>query len=568
MAADRSGFEIHAYRGNNWVLEETRETESLARQVAKAIINKPRVGGIRIIKTWRRGDGQVTENTIYEEMRAASEPIVTIVPIESAPFCTDLSDFYKLESRMTVGRLLRKYVEQVFVTPTELMHNHKALKKFQEAEGLYPAAVDRVATVQARGGAVDSKTRRDELFRYVTQATDRARRAEEKGGLPELKGADFLSVYKRVKSGAREADEAAYNALVVLSRDLVGYRDWLAKLARIAELINPDGDEEVLALFDKVMADLVGIPAAFQDMLGQYPNLGQALLAIIDLYDTGRAAGRSDAEEQLAKIGPLIASGKLRETRVALIERLCRQLGSSQPLSKNDPAKERDVVKEVVARLFRADGILGGPDGAAAMTRRYVYLQEGGGLTALKNSVGQVCGSVKEMLDRILYLIELTRSELGKDLAEAIAGQLRGMIEVRDLSALVPDAKDATAKMLGAKKLFETFKADTALPPEERQRLLARIDTLLAEFIQREGIIEKLDNPAASLRDRAMRLVEFCGSGVLPDGRALSTARERVVTHLRQPNFDRIFIEGITEPAKCAELLRDFHSRLVRAGFR
>src|SRR5579862_8052886 len=147
MNAGRSGFEIHAYRDEHWVLEETRETEGTARQIAKAILNKPRVGGIRIVKTWKRGDGQVTENTIYEEMRAASEPVVTIVPIESAPFCTQLDDFYKLESRMTVGRLLRKYVEQVFLTPTELMHNHKALKKFQDAESLYPSAVDRVATV-------------------------------------------------------------------------------------------------------------------------------------------------------------------------------------------------------------------------------------------------------------------------------------------------------------------------------------------------------------------------------------------------------------------------------------
>jgi len=549
------------------VLEDTRETETIARQLAKVTLNKPKVGGVRIVKTWKRGDGQITESTVYEEMRAASEAPVTIVPIESAPFCANLDECYNFESRLTVGRVLRKYVEQVFLTPTELMHNHKALKKFQEADTLYPAAVDRVASVQARVAKTDSRVRRDELFRYVTQATDRVRRVEERGGLPDLKGKDFSAAYARIK-GSSPADEAAYNALVVLSRDLVQHRDWLAKLARIAELINPDGDEAVLALFDKVMADLVGIPAAFQDMLGQYSNLGQALLAIVDLYDTGKVAGKSDAQEQLTTIGPLIAGGKLRETRVSLIERLVRQLGSSQPLSKNDPAKERDVVKEVVTRLFRADGILGGPDAAAAMTKRFVYLQEGGGLAALKTSVGAVVGSIKELLDRILYLLELAKSELAKDLGETIADNLRKLIEVKDIGVLVPEAKDATAKMLGAKQIFETLKADTGLPKEERLRLLGRLDTLLAEFIEREGIIEKLDNPSASLRDRAMRLVEFCGSGVLPDGRALRTARDRVVSHLRQPNFDRALIEGITEPAKCAEVLREFHSRLVRAGFR
>src|SRR5271154_1685684 len=155
MSGGRQGFEIHAYRDDHWVLEDTRETESLARQLAKTTLGKPKVGGVRIVKTWRRGDGQAPERTIHEEMRGAPEPIVAIVPIESAPFCADLNDCYKFESRLTVGRLLRKYVEQVFLTPTELMHNFKALKKFQEAETLYPSAVDRVASLQAKVANVD-----------------------------------------------------------------------------------------------------------------------------------------------------------------------------------------------------------------------------------------------------------------------------------------------------------------------------------------------------------------------------------------------------------------------------
>ncbi|HEY1721484.1 MAG TPA: hypothetical protein VGG27_09595 [Magnetospirillaceae bacterium] len=569
MSGGRAEFEILALRDERWVLEETRETESAARQVAKGVLNKPRVGGVKVVKSWHRADGQTTETVVLEETRAVADPPVTIVPIDEAPQCSQLSDFYKLDSRLTMGRLLRKYVEQVFLTPTELMHNYKALKKLQEADTLYPSAVDRVASVQAKAAGTDAKVRRDELHKFAAQASQRVRKVEESGSLPDIKGTDFKASYERVKRMA-PPDEAAYMGLVVLCRDLVQHRDWLAKLARIAELIQPDGEEEILTLFDRVMADLVATPAALQDILGAHRNLGAALSAIIDLHDNGTPAEKSDARDEIAKIGPLIASGRMRETRISLIERLCRQLGSSQPLSRNDPDKERDTIKEVIGKLFRANGILGGPDAAAAMTRRYVYLQEGGGLTALKNSVGGVCGSMKDLLDRVIYLLELAKSELGKDLRETISSQLSLLIEVNDLSSLAPEAKDVTEKLFAVKRIFEALKGDGAkgLPDEERARLVERLDTLLAEFIKREGIIEKLDNPQAPLRDRAMRLVEFCGSGILPDGRALRAARERVVTHLRQPNFDRALIEGMTDPAKCAELLRDFHGRLVRAGFR
>ncbi len=434
MSAGRAEFEILAYRDERWVLEDRRETEALARQLAKSVLNKPKVGGVKVVKCWHRADGQVTETPILEEMRQIAEAPVTIVPIEEAPQCADVGDLYKLDSRLTIGRLLRKYVEQVFLTPTELLHNHKALKRLQESDTLFPSAVDRVATVQVKAYGGESRARRDDLFKFVTQATARVRRVEESGNLPDLKGADFQGVYLRIKKSA-PPDEAAYNALVVLCRDLVQYRDWLAKLARIAELIKPDGEAEVMALFDKVMADLVAIPAAMQDILGTHRNLAQALQAIITLYDRGLPAERSDARQEMEIIGPLIATGRLTETRRSLIERIVRQLGSSQPLSRDDPTKERDTVQAFVASLFRADGILGGPDAAAAMTRRYVYLQEGGGLTALKQSVAGVCSTVKGMLDRIIYLLELAKSELGKELKDTITDQLRKLIEVNDLKS-------------------------------------------------------------------------------------------------------------------------------------
>ncbi len=343
---------------------------------------------------------------------------------------------------------LRKYVEQVFLTPTELLHNYKALKKFQDADTLYPSAVDRVATVQAKASGTDAKARRDELHKFAAQATVRVRKVEESGSLPDFKGTDFKAAYDRIKRTA-PPDEASYLALVVLCRDLVQHRDWLAKLARIAELIQPEGDDEILQLFDRVMADLVATPSALQDILGQHRNLAAALGAIIELHDNGQAAEKSDARDEIAKIGPLIASGQMRETRLSLIERLCRQLGSPAPLSKNDPSKERDAIKEIVAKLFRADGILGGPDAAAAMTKRFVYLQEGGGLSALKNSVGGVVSTMKDMLDRVIYLLELAKSELGKDLRETISDQLSKLIEVNDLNSLAPGAQGRHRETFG-----------------------------------------------------------------------------------------------------------------------
>lgn len=89
----------------------------------------------------------------------------------------------------------------------------------------------------------------------------------------------------------------------------------------------------------------------------------------------------------------------------------------------------------------------------------------------------------------------------------------------------------------------------------------------MEKYLIDEQIVEKLDHHDSSLRDRAVRLVQFCAAGVLPEGRAMSRARQRIVTLLRSPNFDAHFVDGITDPARAQKALRDFHQLLVRAGF-
>ena len=104
-------------------------------------------------------------------------------------------------------------------------------------------------------------------------------------------------------------------------------------------------------------------------------------------------------------------------------------------------------------------------------------------------------------------------------------------------------------------------------PDELKKRITDHIDGVLERYLNEHQIIEKLDHADSPLRDRAVRLVQFCAAGVLPEGKALSRARQRILTLLRQPNFDAHFVEGITDPARAQVALRDFHGLLVKAGF-
>ncbi len=568
MVGGRANFEIQALHDGRWLTEDYRETELTARAKAKALFGKPNRQGIRIIKHWTRADGLVTETVIHTEMRGTVVPKVTIVPIDEAPYCRKVSDYYRPESRATINRLFRKYVDQVFLTPSELIHNYKALKKIQEADGLFPAAVDRVAAVQARGAGEEPAARRDEIYRAVARITDKARRAEAFPHLPKLAGNDFdglfTSIERLVPTG-----EADFHTLVALSRDLVQHRSWLGKLDRLVGLIRPDQPDRSLALLDGVLADFFGVATALQDVLGHQDNLGDALCAILDLWEGRPAAKNCEAREQIALLAPLIAGGRLDLTRASLIDRVLRQLATPHPLSRDDPSRESAVFRRVALRLFRPDGLIGGSDAAAALTRRAVYLQEQGGQAGLRQAVGGVVSAVGDSLFGLVYLLQLTASLLGAELSGEISATLTRTVGSGGIDGMVPKDWPVRDKLSRLTRLYDTLAAQAVLPDDERLRLLGHLDRLLSRFVKGEGIIEKLDDPAAPLRDRATRLIEFCAGDVLPRrSKVHALARGRVVALLKQPNFEVHFVEGIEDPAQRNESLRKFHTLLAHAGFK
>jgi hypothetical protein len=564
----RASFELQVQSDERWTIENQFDSEEAARAAAKVVAAKRMHQAVRVVKFWQRADGGITETVLLQQSVGVAEAKVTPSPIEDAPYCKKLRDYYRPESREIVGRILRKYLEKVILTPTELLHSSKALKRVQEVDTLFPPAVDRVATLQAKAAQEDSRTRRDEIFKAVTQMTQRARRTEETPNLPTLRRNDIAQMLGDVEKVAPPA-ESEYYALVVLSRDLMQHNSWLAKLERLAALTSPDLSDQTLALLDGVYADLFGVPSALQDILGDQRNLAEALLSIADLCDGKLTPANADLAQVMGLINRLMEAGRLPETHKSLIDRLGRQLAGTQPLARNDPGKEGESIRLIAERLMGPKGLMGGPPMAAALTRRAVLLQEAGGKTGLKKAVESMVATLPDVLSCVFYLRDLAASDLAADVKEAIETCFEREVKVGSLDQLSPPKFSPTDRMRRATRLYDEIRQAEGLAPDFRQSLTRHIDKLLVGYLESKGIIEKLDDPTAHLRDRTTRLVEFSAANVLPAGSdAHRIARDRIVAILRQPNFELHFIDGITQPAEAEKLLRHLHGLLSKGGFR
>jgi hypothetical protein len=338
----------------------------------------------------------------------------------------------------------------------------------------------------------------------------------------------------------------------------------LERLVALAQALQRD---KPLALLDGVLADLLAVPTALQDVLGQQRNLAEALCTMIDLSEGRLDQTAGDAQAQISTIAPLLAEGRLVETRKSLLQTVMRQLSSQHALSRDDSTRERDAFRRVARRLFQPGGLIGGADTAEALTRRSAAFHEEGGHAGLRKAVQGVTDSMGDSQFSIVYLLDLAGSKLGTELSGEILRHLTALLS-GELDQLVPPLP-IRERLTRATQIYHLIAAAVSLDDANRAQMLTALDGILSRYLQREAIIDKLDDPAAPLRDRATRLISFCAARVLPlESKAHKLARDRTIALLRQPNFEVQFVEGLTDQAQCEQSLRSFYALLARAGLR
>lgn len=567
MARPSASYEVQIYKSDHWVLDLRFEAEAEALTRARRLLSDGKLDGVRVVRDWRRADGRHIETEIHVEFRPVSRT-VTIVPIdESPPLCQTVQDCYGVQSRMVMNRMLRNYVERAVVTPTELLHNHAELARLQNTDNLMPTAMGRVAALQAEKAGSDGRSRRDALNILLHDITERARCAALRKDLPAIAATGFRPAFDALDAGT-EPEERDFLARVVLSRELVQMRNWLAKLDFLSELVREDGGQAdaPLALLDGVIADVLGAPSVVQELLGIQGSLAEALCNLIDL-SRGRMAAAGRAEDDRAiHLSELLAFHDLDQTRLVILDLVRRQLKGTQPLYRFDPEQEKTAFLEVLRCAITPTGVTGGGPMAEALVLRSLRFLEGGGAKGRRQAIDDVVCGIPEAGDKLRFLVTLADSDLGLQHARDIGAALDRLTrDPAGFPRFIDRRQPVKANLEALTALYERV-TEAPLPEDTRGRLADNLDHMLVAYIISSRVVEQYDNPDDSLRRRANRLMQLCLPGTLRSRRALDMVRQRVVAHLRQTNFDQKYVEDLPNPDQKQRALREFHRLLEEAG--
>lgn len=557
-------YEVRVRRDDRWIIHATYENEKEAIGDAENLL-RGKVAAVRVIRDWEREDGRHIEKVLLEKegQGGGDDNQVRVTPIEDAALCETDEDLLGVESRATINRLLRKYFEQEVLTPTEVMYNFKNMRKLMYHDTLLPSAVDRVATIHSRtteGNHIDASNK---LHRAIDTLAARARQVE-KYDLPQFEDATIAEVRREIKS-LRLAEDTDFLTMVALTRELSSSRSWIGKLDFALKVKGDPKDDRARAMVDDVVADILGSPVALKDLLGPSRSFGDAVLLHIDLA-LGKAKGnRGAAQDVLDLLNPLFAAGLLPKSQFVMFDFVARELKSANSFSRHDG--DADQLVQILDRLLNADGVVFGQPMVEALIERGARIRNVGGSRAFGEGVEEIAGCLAPGWRRLAFLSEVTQSERAAHIQDELAALTRKTVaDMRGLRAFCGMKAKPREKMSLVTQLHEKVTRSNFV--EDLKRDLAdKLDDGLADYLMREKVIERIDNPALHLRQRAYMLVKFCSSGVLIEGKSATMARKRVVGYLRQPNFTDRLVDDLTETQQKEGTLRDFYALLQRSGF-
>ena len=300
----------------------------------------------------------------------------------------------------------------------------------------------------------------------------------------------------------------------------------MGKLLQTIRWASDLDDSGVEAALDRFIADILANNSVIQDLLGDQLDLGSAVIEMLDLGSGSLETGELDElqEEGMewtkAKLNQIMARPSFKISQLILLERAEQQIAGSGKLSKEGETGEQERFNAILDRVITKDEVLGGAQMAEALTERQTRLINKGGLTGLKEAINTLIPSLRSPARKIALLLSLASSKMAEDkLEQFIKEHIETLlIKPSSISGIVSPDLPPNRKMEQITSSFYQIEK-SQLEQALKDKITARLDDILASYLEESKIIEKIDNPSRPMHLRAMMLVGMCQSEMLPEER-------------------------------------------------
>jgi hypothetical protein len=568
MNAGRANFEVQVFKTNKWHINEVLPSEESARRKAEELLTLKGTEGVRIVKELIFGTDNRRESEIFKQMKEVEkDEDFTVTPVDEAPLCEQSSEYYESQARSVMSRLFSKYLEKLEITPLEMLHSHKSLKRAMNLDSMVPSAVDKIASLHARATSTDARKRKDIIYLALDEIQKKAREIDNKP-LPELKGASLDDVWAQLDTKTSDEKERKYLANTALARASANWSGWLGKMTELLPMAKTLKDQRAKDMVDEMMSDILIAKTVVKDVIGISKHMGDAIMRMIDLVEGKCQPTKFAAEELVELLNVLFAANALPRARKVLFDRIERDLkGAARLTNSEDMAADREIFLQILSRVVTDQGVTGGRSMAFGLTDRWARLINLGGLTGRKKAMEEIRDKLPSTTRKFVYLIAMYDPSGDPNLTDAITTQLKAFAsQLNSIQVIAPQATTQKARLQEAAQV-QKLVIDSQLGEPLKSALANKFDEVVSQYIITNKVIERIDDKALPFRERAKRLVMFCTGGVLTVGKATTIARDSVVGYLKRKDFVSEYTADIVDPAEKEKAIREFYTLLAKTGF-
>ncbi len=465
------------------------------------------------------------------------------VLLESS-YCTKTEDFFAQPARDLISRYLSSFLDQLVITPAELVHSAKYQKRLNDAGRVQMNTVDKIGSLQARFKGESQSKRVRELQTLVSQANRKVWDDDRERPVASLKPENFGDVVHKIPPDSRD-----YEGLRILTDHLGQYKVWKEKATVLVYMMAHCRQPQAWSLIEAVLGETMRSEPALDQLLGMPERLEVRCNDLIDLWK-GCLTPRDTTAPVITDINNLIAADKVPSVKAGVEFSLFRSLAGRMPLRSAEPDIEILAVNEMFKRMWHNQTLLGGAKGMAMLEKRQTR-----GINT--ETVTDLLRDRKVLIDRLLYLMELTTLAVGPANRAILKTFIDHYFGDRDFIPRVASGQEPPVPKLQTFTTLHKAIRNSWLTEDEKSNFAALVEASQAKLIVSSHLFEQIDKKGGGPAQKVLTIIDLCRKGTFIDGRNHDPAKRYLMTYLQDPAFMAEYLAGTSgeERARKVDLL-------------
>lgn len=472
--------------------------------------------------------------------------------------CREIPDLYLSGSRALIGSLCRSFLDQMALTPIELLYSSRNHTRLESAGNLLREVVERAGSMQARAVGENAPNRIRDLQQLLEKMSSATRELEAKEPAIQFKAGAFLQTVAGVRANTPAAAQPT-KIFRMLTDYLQSARTWSEKLERMVGLGHEAKASPELALVDTVLAEMIASASAQDSLFSRRINLENKIEDLIELYKAAYPTRRKEPATQIAgDFNALMQTERMPETKTAIETAIIAQIAGAGPMSSPELMLELKSTFSLLQRLRMGDKVIGG-------RRALEFIDKRMGKLINEETIGDYIRGGVTHAERVIALLEIYAMTFGPTNKKTVEGMIQRYFGDENLERRLLTGEGSTQHKL--KLLTNLHRAVVAAPlaTADKQGIASKVVRMQSNFINQSKFFAQIDKQNASSGRKAAQLIELAVQGHFIPGDNLEKAKTLMKHYMARPDFKDKFLEGIT-PSKRQETIDGLKKQLDALG--